>query len=296
MPFIVLPDLHVDAIHNLGLISQFMENESSTILLALARLLRPVVRVLLHNKVSYATFDRIARRVFVEEADQHFRIPGRKQTNSRIALVTGLSRKEVLRVQREPPLEDAGLDKPFHRAARLVAMWNEQAPFAEAEGRPRVLPFEGAEPSFSQLVHDCGGDLTPRAMLDELSRAGLVDEDEERNITLKARSYVPGDDEAQIMRILGTDVGDLANTIAYNLEAPPDGSRFQMKVSYDNLPEEALEAFHRMVSERGHELLVEFNQWLREQDRDTNPDAEGTGQARAGVGIYYFRSTPEDQA
>lgn len=272
-----------------------MENESSTILLALARLLRPVVRVLLHNKVSYATFDRIARRVFVEEADRHFRIPGRKQTNSRIALVTGLSRKEVLRVQREPPLEDAGLDKPFHRAARLVSLWNSEPPFAEAEGQPRVLPFEDGEPSFSGLVHHCGGDLTPRAMLDELRQGGLVEVDDERNITLKARSYVPGHDEAQIMRILGTDVGDLAGTIAYNLEAPPDESRFQMKVSYDNLPEEALERFHRMVSERGHELLVEFDQWLRTQDRDTNPEAEGTGQARAGVGIYYFRSGEEEQ-
>jgi hypothetical protein len=273
-----------------------MSDDSSTILLALARLLRPVVRVLLHNKVSYATFDRIARRVFVEVADQHFGIEGRKQTNSRIALVTGLSRKEVLRVQREPPLADAGLDKPFHRAARLVSLWNEEPPFAEAEGQPRVLPFEGGEPSFSGLVHHCGGDLTPRAMLDELDRAGVVEVDAERNVTLKARSYVPGQDEAQIMRILGTDVGDLAQTIAYNLEAPADESRFQMKVSYDNLPEEALDSFHRMVSDRGHELLLEFNQWLKERDRDSNPDAGGTGQARAGVGIYYFRSEPEDQA
>ncbi|PKM22455.1 MAG: hypothetical protein CVV10_04255, partial [Gammaproteobacteria bacterium HGW-Gammaproteobacteria-14] len=64
-----------------------MEKTTSTILLALARLLRPIVRVLLHNRVSYATFDQIARQVFVEVADQHFRIEGRKQTNSRIAVV-----------------------------------------------------------------------------------------------------------------------------------------------------------------------------------------------------------------
>jgi hypothetical protein len=267
-----------------------MEEQSSTVLLALARLLKPVVRVLLHNKVSYATFDQIARRVFVEVADKDFGIEGRKQTNSRIAVVTGLSRKEVLRLKRESELGDEGLDKPFHRAARLVAMWQNDSPYAGMPGSPHALAFDGDTPSFSSLVHECGGDLTPRAMLDELRQAGVVDVDKNKVVTLKARSYVPGQDEAQIMRILGTDVADLAGTIAYNLEAPPDESRFQLKVSYDNLPRESLETFHQMVSESGHELLVEFDKWLRQKDRDANPDAGGTGRARAGVGIYYFQS------
>jgi hypothetical protein len=272
-----------------------MEKTTSTILLALARLLRPIVRVLLHNKVSYATFDQIARQVFVEVADQHFRIDGRKQTNSRIAVVTGLSRKEVLRIKREPELTDRDLGKQFHRAARLVSTWNNDSPFATAPGEPRVLPFDGDTPSFAGLVDHCGGDLTPRAVLDELSQAGVVVMDSERRVTLKARSYVPSQDETQIMNILGTDVGDLAQTISYNLKAPPGGSRFQMKVSYNNLPVESLNAFHRLASDRGHELLVEFDQWLRRHDRDSNPAAEGTGRARAGVGIYYFQSLPEEE-
>lgn len=275
-----------------------MDKTYSTILLALARLLRPVVRVLLHNKVSYATFDQIARRVFMEVADQDFAIEGKKQTNSRIAMVTGLSRKEVLRLKREPPLEDAELAKPFHRAARLVSTWNNERPFAQAPGKPRVLPFDNGgdedQPNFSLLVGYCGGDLTPRAVLDELEQAGVVEVDDERNVTLKARSYVPGRDEAQIMRILGTDVGDLAETISYNLDAPEGGSRFQLKVSYDNLPRKTLDTFHRMVSERGHEVLVEFDQWLREKDRDINPHVDGAGRYRAGVGIYYFESDMEN--
>lgn len=275
-----------------------MDNATSTILLALTRLLRPVVRVLLHNKVSYATFDQIARRVFVEEADRHFGIEGRKQTKSRIALITGLSRKEVLRIKREPELGDRDLDRSFHRAARLVSIWNHDRPFVDDEGRPRELPFDASEPSFSTLVSRCGGDLTPRAMLDELKLAGVVEVDEQgeqRIVRLCSRSYVPGHDATQIMKILGTDVGDLAETISYNLKAPPDESRFQMKVSYDNLPRESLEAFHRLASERGHEVLFEFDRWLREQDRDANPAVQGTGQYRAGVGIYYFESPQEEE-
>lgn len=267
-----------------------MNESPSTVLLALARLLRPVVRVLLHNRVSYKVFDQIARQVFVEEADRHFGIEGRKQTNSRVAVVTGLSRKEVLRLKREPPLADHDLGQPFHRAARLVSIWSSEAPFVDEEGYPRVLPFDDSEPSFSSLVAHCGGDLTPRAMRDELEQAGVVEVDPSRNVRLLRRSYVPGRDETQIMRILGTDVGDLAETIAWNLRAAEENNRFQMKVSYDNLPRESLETFHRLVSERGHEVLVEFDRWLRRHDRDANPEAGGTGRYRAGVGIYYFES------
>lgn len=263
------------------------ETMTQTILLALARLLRPIVRVLLANKVTYATFDQIARQVFVEVADKDFTLKGRKQTVSRVALVTGLSRKEVLRIKREPPLADRELGRTFHRAARLISTWCNQAEYVDEKGEPLSLPFDGAV-SFASLVGDVGGDLTPRAVLDELREAGIVNVDAARRVHLLNKAYVPNQDETQIMKILGTDVGDLAETISYNLNKPADQTRFQLKVSYDNLPQECLDSLHRMVSERGHEVLVEFDRWLRQQDRDANPQVQGTGRVRAGVGIYYF--------
>ena len=260
---------------------------TQTILLALARLLRPIVRVLLANKVTYATFDQIARQVFVEVADKDFTIKGRKQTVSRVALVTGLSRKEVLRIKREPPLADRELGRTFHRAARVISSWCSEPAFLNEDGEPKALRFEGPE-SFSSLVGEVGGDLTPRAVLDELREAGIVRMDAGRRIYLMNKAYVPSRDETQIMKILGTDVGDLAETISWNLNRPADETRFQLKVSYDNLPVECLDNLHRLVSERGHEVLVEFDRWLRQHDRDANPQAAGTGRARAGIGIYYF--------
>ena len=269
------------------------ETMTQTILLALARLLRPIVRVLLANKVTYATFDQIARQVFVEVADKDFTLKGRKQTVSRVALVTGLSRKEVLRIKREPPLADRELGRTFHRAARLISTWCNHAEYVDEKGGPLSLPFDG-EVSFSSLVGDVGGDLTPRAVLDELREAGIVNVDAARRVHLLNKAYVPNRDETQIMKILGTDVGDLAETISYNLNKPADQTRFQLKVSYDNLPQECLDNLHRMVSERGHEELVEFDRWLRQQDRDANPQVQGTGRVRAGVGIYYFEEQQQE--
>lgn len=264
---------------------------TQTILLALARILRPIVRILLANKITYATFDQLARQVFTEEADRHFAIRGRKQSISRVALVTGLPRTEVRRIKQSPPLADHDLGQSFHRAARVIASWCSKADYLTANNEPRPLKFEGPD-SFSSLVEQISSDLSPRQLLNELRQAGIVKMDAGRRIFLMRCAYIPSRDATQIMKILGTDVGDLAETISHNLSAPSEQSRFQLKVSYDNLPEDCLQTLHQLVSERGHEVLAEFDCWLRRHDRHLNPAVGGHGRARAGIGIYYF----EEQA
>ena len=57
------------------------------------------MRVLLRNGVPYGAFAEIARRVYVEVAEKDFALPSKKQTGSRISTITGLTRKEVARIQ-----------------------------------------------------------------------------------------------------------------------------------------------------------------------------------------------------
>ncbi|MEE4249485.1 MAG: DUF6502 family protein [Alcanivoracaceae bacterium] len=264
---------------------------TQTILLALARILRPIVRVLLANKITYAAFDQIARQVFTEEADRHFAIRGRKQSISRIALVTGLPRTEVRRIKQGPALADHDLGQSFHRAARVISSWCSKPDYLTDKNEPRPLKFEGPG-SFSSLVEQISSELPARVLLNELRQAGIVKMDAGRRIFLMRCAYIPNRDATQIMKILGTDVGDLAETISHNLYAPTEHSRFQLKVSYDNLPHECLQTLQQLVSERGHEVLAEFDCWLRRHDRHLNPSIGGNGRARAGIGIYYF----EEQA
>ena len=74
------------------------QNKHQILVAAVARLLKPLVRVLLRNGVSYGTFADIAKRQFVEVARNEFSIQGRKQSLSRVSVITGLTRKEVARV------------------------------------------------------------------------------------------------------------------------------------------------------------------------------------------------------
>jgi hypothetical protein len=59
---------------------------------------------------------------------------------------------------------------------------------------------------------------------------------------------------------------------------------------YDNLPDEALERFRRLSSRASQRLLETLDDWLSRHDRDSSPDAAGTGRNVAGIGVYYFEA------
>ena len=58
-------------------------------------LMQPLVRILVRHGVSYNEFNEVLKSVFVEVAERDFGIPGRKPSQSRVAILTGLTRKEV---------------------------------------------------------------------------------------------------------------------------------------------------------------------------------------------------------
>ena len=76
---------------------------------AVVQLLRPLVKVLLRHGVAYDEFAELARRTYVDVAERDFTLHGRKQTASRISVITGLNRKEVARLQalNSPEAHDA---------------------------------------------------------------------------------------------------------------------------------------------------------------------------------------------
>jgi hypothetical protein len=63
---------------------------------AYRRLLNPLVRILIRNGVTATETADLIRRVFVDAAtSEEFQLPGRRLSDTRVAILTGLSRKEV---------------------------------------------------------------------------------------------------------------------------------------------------------------------------------------------------------
>jgi len=258
---------------------------------AVLRLLQPLIRILLRNGVSYGTFSDLVKWVYVDVASKEFGIKGRKQTTSRVSVITGFSRKEVMRVRQIKRPDDRGSTERYNRAARVIAAWRRERDFLDAEGEPAPLPIAGPGATFSELVKRFGGDVPARATLDELIRVCAVGRLEDGRVNLLTRAYIPESSDVDKLHILGTDVGYLISTIDHNLKYDSIGPHFQRKVAYDNLPDEVLPKYRKLSAKKAQALLESLDQWLAQRDRDINPAVRGTGRNEAGLGIYYFEKS-----
>jgi hypothetical protein len=255
---------------------------------ATLRLLRPLVRILLRNNVSHRTFAELAKLVYVEIANAEFGIPGKKQTTSRIAILTGLTRKEVQRLLAQPPDTEPASAEEYHRASRVITGWVRDPDFGDGKGHPHPLRMDGKRASFSTLVKRYSGDIPVRAMVDELLRVSAVKQLKDGRICLLSRGYIPQKGPVEKLQVLGSDTADLIATIDHNLYQKPTKPRFQRKVMYDNVPVEAAREFQTLAAAQGQELLEAIDRWLAHRDRDVNPASKGTGRMRVGLGIYHF--------
>ena len=261
---------------------------------AVVRLLRPLVRLLLRNQVPYGAFADLAKWVYVDMAFKEFNVATRKQTASRVSVITGLTRKEVARLQRIANPDDGVISQEYNRAVRVINGWLYDSRFVTEQGQPALLPIEG-DNSFFELVKHYSGDATPGAILDELVRTHAVEKTVDGKVRLNKRAYVPSESEEEIIHILGTDVALLLQTIDHNLSEGKSNPYYQRKVAYNNLPVECLPEFRELSSARAQALLEELNHYLSQYDRDANPESQGTGRKHAGIGIYYFEEDVNEE-
>ncbi len=251
-------------------------------------ILQPLVRILYRRNVSYGEMSQVVKRVFVDVVADELEAAGEKVTTSRIAMVTGLTRKDVAQLRKEDAVSSTPSPR-YNRIVRLISGWTTDTDFSTKRGAPKPLPLHGEKRSFEALVSRFSGDMTVRSALDELQRIGVVEVQDEM-VFLIEDAYVTGQDEDEGLAILGTDVAHLIATIDHNLGHDNDARHFQRKVSYDNLPEEAIPEFKRLATRENQKLLLKLNDWLARHDRDNNPNIEGNGRMQAGVGIYYFEA------
>ncbi len=255
---------------------------------AVRRLLEPLVGVLLQHGVPHAALAEWAKQAYVEVAEQQGGVGSRKVSTSRLSVVTGLTRKDVARIRSLPDGDGGEAATRYHRAARVVTAWIREPAYSDGNGRPCDLAVDGAEPSFASLVRSFAGDVPHIAVLDELTRVGTVERTDDDRVHLVARAYLPRASEDDKLEILGTDVAGLIDTIAHNLDHEGARARFQRKVYYDNMPEEALPKLRALTAKHGQALLELLDRWMSQHDRDAAQDVTGTGRKGAGIGIYYF--------
>lgn len=264
---------------------------------ALYKVLRPMVRLLMRHGVSYRSFSEVARRVYIDVAEEDFSLERRKPSNSRTAVLTGINRKDIAKYKERPhPLDNRHYDPP-NPPARVITGWLNDPRFHDQSGQPKLLPIEDAsgEASFTLLVNEHSTDVTVRAVLDELIRLNACSRQNDK-VQLLVNGYIPLEDMQETLRIFGTAAADLLNTMDHNIGRLPPGPFLQRTVSYDNIPEELINTVRQRCREEGDRFLLQTNEWLATQDRNENQKLIGSGRYRAGIGIYYIEQAIEDNS
>lgn len=264
------------------------DTTQSVLQLALYRILKALAKVAMHYGMSVSAVTELLRRAYVDAAEETLGVDGKKIKSSSICALTGLYRKEVVRIQELPPVAAATVDDRYNRSARVISGWTRDERYCTKARRPAVLPFDG-EASFSELVRKHSGDMTPTAMLEELSRLGSVEVTKSGSIKLKNTAFIPQESDLDTLQILGNDTVDLIATIQYNMDKPAEQRRFQRKVGYLHIPERHVEEFRVHAAKESQKLLEKLDRWLSK--RDTEDMAEGKPGSRIGLGIFQFSKT-----
>lgn len=259
---------------------------------AVRMLLRPLVRFLIERGLTYPMLASLLKAIYVEVADQDVVIEGRRQTDSRISLLTGVHRRDVKRLRRELASDEA-TPSAVPLGALLVSRWTADSEFLGAEGKPLPLPRQasaGAGPSFESLVLSVSKDIPARSVLDEWLRLGVAEVDEDGRVRLREESFVPEQGVDEKLHFFGRNLREHIAAGAHNIlnAGPPFIDR---TVYYDGLSERSAEDLAELAREAGGEMLGRINRRALElQTRDaTAPDHTH----RMTVGAYFFS---EDEA
>lgn len=256
--------------------------------------LRPLVRALITKGVTAPALYRLLKRVYVEVAESDFTLDGKRPTDSRITLLTGVHRRDVHAFRTAPGAEDEGARRKVTVIASVLGRWLADAAFNDATGHPKALPRTGPDTSFEALVASVSRDLRPRTVLDELVRQGLVEHDPTSDtLALRTDAFVGPEDLDQKVHFFAENVGDHIAAATDNLLAdkPPFMER---AVFYNNLTSASVDELETLARTLGGDALI-----------DVNKQAHAHQQADAGAedaierfrfGVFFYREAEDNTA
>jgi hypothetical protein len=256
---------------------------------ALGKALEPVVLLLLKSGINWKDFSDIAKEKFVSVATESFGIRGRPTNLSRVAILSGLDRREVARLRDRATERCAAFQGYMSKPTQVLHAWYHDPRYLDGSGMPRDLEIEGAEGSFAELVRQYAPGIPLVAMIKELRAAGTVADIDGQRLRALKRSYVPRELNETLVRLWGSELHDLGTTIEHNLSREESGlPRFDRRAISLRVDPKALPAFLEMLEREGQAFLERVDEWISAHELPSRVDEQGRG-IRLGVGVYHIQ-------
>lgn len=266
------------------------ENFKLTLLSAFKPLMRPLIRILVRNGVSFGEFSELLKTVFVDAAQDVLQLADSRQSVGRLAITTGLTRLEVSRLLTQSEADAEALAGRLSRVGRLLTGWHQDSDFTGPYGIPYEVPFEAApgRRSFCELVRRYTGDVPAEDMLDELKRIEAILDLGNGYYRVLARLYIPTAADPAKFHAMSVAFTDLAKTLDQNLRPDEDHKLFERRVWAPNgiSPGDALD-FDAYVKDRGQQFLESLDDWLTGREIEA-VKSDIQPRVKVGVAVYMF--------
>jgi len=256
------------------------------------RILRSLIRMMIKHGVMHREFVELSKEIYVEIASSDYGLRGRPTNVARMALLTGLDRKEVTRIRTKLD-QGTAAPEPTHRQdriARVLAGWHQDADYLDDAGSPAVIPVEGTVPSFEALIKRYGGDVPAITILRELQRVKAARIHDGGTVEVLRRNYRLDTVDPEALARSSSVLADIGRTVTHNLyrstEAP---SRFEARASNVNVPVSALPEYRTFITTEAQEFLERVDAWLTDHEIPADETSRVNGR-RVGLGLYWIQS------
>lgn len=256
--------------------------------------LRPLIRILVKQKVEFNSFQNLVRELFVEEAETYIEANSENSRGkiSSIAYQTGLDRREVSKIIKNSSSVNASpnelVEQTRSRESNILEHWTTVPPFCNTDEEPIPLRRSGQGLTFETLVQRFGKNISHGPILEALIEAKCV-EIKENKVHLISKSYIPKlNVSTQKINIAAQSIKRIINTIDDNFENT-ENVKFQRNLYSIRIPRNKLDAFREELSEMiinlyENKLFKSFEKIESQYEVDKNERNEPP----VGLGIFYF--------
>lgn len=258
-----------------------MNDKERLVLRCLKTIIRPVARFCIKHSLTIKELLEAAKIAMLEIAEEELERSGEKVNVSRLSVLTGIHRRDVMRLTREGDK----LDDSQNLISRILGQWEHDPRFLTSSGSPRVLSLDGEDSEFKQLVELISKDLNPGTVLFQLERTGLV-ERSTRGLKLLRKVQSLQNDLAGGYQLLAADVEELSLAVQENLEGHQDIPHLHARTEYDNIFVKDIPEVRAWLLKEGSAFHERARDYLSKFDKDLNPSRSDPAGSKVVVGTF----------
>jgi hypothetical protein len=268
-------------------------NTSERVLETAARILAPLVRLLIAKGVTFQMASEVLKQVYVRVAQKQF-VDEDEATGTKLSLLTGLNRKEIRRLTSED-VEKRGAPMSSYASA-VHAVWRTQRRWRDKNGAPKPLPrrSSGRQLSFDDLVRSVTTDHRPSAILEELIRLGVVKSGSENQVVLQPGAFVHTGDFEDRLYAASESIGDHLQAAFANVTTEKPNFFLNRYIYSDELSVESADALHLRAREHWQSVRDDtMEQAIAAEARDV--ELGNDRKTRIRVGMYFYSETQDEE-